>query len=90
MNKAELINAIALKTGLTKSDSKKAIEAFIETTTEVLKKENKLTLIGFGTFSISNKKARLGHNPSTKEIINIPAKKVAKFKPGIALIENIK
>ena len=90
MNKAELIDAMASQSGLSKVDSKKALEAFISTTTAALKDGDKITLVGFGVFSISHKKERLGHNPSTKEIITIPAKKVAKFKPGVALLEEIK
>ena len=90
MNKSELIDAMASQSGLSKTDSKKALEAFISTTTNTLKAGDKLTLVGFGVFSVTNKKERLGHNPSTKAVITIPAKKVAKFKPGTALLEDIK
>lgn len=85
MNKSELINAMAAESGLTKVDSKKALEAFMVSITNSLKKEEKVSLVGFGTFSVLKKGARIGINPSTKEKINIPAKKVAKFKPGMEL-----
>lgn len=82
MNKTELINAIAEKSGLNKVDSKKALEAFIESVTEEVKAGGKVALVGFGTFSVTQKAARKGINPRTKAEINIPAKKTVKFKPG--------
>ena len=82
MNKAQLIDQIASKSGLTKVDAKNALEAFISVTTETLKKGNRLALVGFGSFSISHRKERKGRNPQTGQEINIPAKKVVKFKPG--------
>ena len=82
MNKAELINAMAEKAGLTKNDAHKALEAFIASTVEQLKSGNKVTLIGFGTFSVSERKARTGINPKSGKTIQIPAKKSAKFKAG--------
>ncbi|MDH6353788.1 DNA-binding protein HU-beta [Dysgonomonas sp. PH5-45] len=85
MNKTELINAIAEKSGLSKADSKKALDAFIESVTEELKSGGKIALVGFGTFSVAEKSARKGINPRTKAVIDIPAKKVAKFKPGAEL-----
>lgn len=85
MNKTELINAIAEKSGLTKADSKRALDAFIESVTGELKAGGKVALVGFGTFSVAEKSARKGINPRTKAVINIPAKKVAKFKPGAEL-----
>jgi len=85
MNKSELINSIAEKSGLSKADSKKALDAFIETVTATLKAEEKVILVGFGTFSVAERAAREGVNPSTKQKIKIPAKKVAKFKPGADL-----
>ncbi|NDW10408.1 HU family DNA-binding protein [Dysgonomonas sp. 520] len=85
MNKTELINAIAEKSGLSKADSKKALDAVIESITGELKAGGKVALVGFGTFSVSEKSARKGINPRTKAVINIPAKKVAKFKPGADL-----
>lgn len=82
MNKAELINAMAEKAGLTKIDAHKALDAFVEATKDELKAGNKVTLIGFGTFSVSERKARTGINPKTRKSIKIAAKKVAKFKAG--------
>ena len=82
MNKTELISSISEKSGLSKVDSKKALEAFMESVTEVIKKGDKVALVGFGTFSVTQKAARKGINPRTKAVINIPAKKTAKFKPG--------
>ncbi|KWW29822.1 MAG: DNA-binding protein HU-beta [bacterium P3] len=82
MNKAELIAAMAENAGLTKVDAHKALDAFIATTKKELKAGKKVTLIGFGTFSVAERKARTGLNPRTKKSIKIPAKKVAKFKAG--------
>ncbi|MBQ7061851.1 MAG: HU family DNA-binding protein [Bacteroidales bacterium] len=82
MNKAELIAAMAENAGLTKVDAHKALDAFIDATKKELKAGNKLTLIGFGTFSVTKRKARTGLNPRTKKAIKIPAKKVVKFKAG--------
>lgn len=90
MNKAQLIDAIASQSGLSKIDSKKALEAFVEVTTGALKANDKVALVGFGTFSVTQKKERTGHNPSTKAVITIPAKKVAKFKAGATLLDDIK
>lgn len=85
MNKTELINAISEQAGLSKTDSKKALDAFIETVSTELKKGGKIALVGFGTYSVSEKAARKGINPRTKETIDIPAKKVVKFKAGSEL-----
>ncbi|MGL5013687.1 MAG: HU family DNA-binding protein [Bacteroidales bacterium] len=85
MNKSELINVMAEKSGLTKEASKKALEAFVESVTEELKEGGKISIIGFGTFSVSERAERVGTNPSTKEKIVIAAKRVAKFKPGADL-----
>ena len=85
MNKAQLIDAIAEKAGLTKADSKKALEAFVETVGEALKGGDKVALIGFGSFSVSERSARSGRNPQTGKTITIPAKKVVKFKAGAEL-----
>ena len=89
MNKAELINAIAAESGLSKADSKKALEAFITSVSGALKDGDKVSLIGFGTFSVSVRAERTGINPSTKAAIKIPAKKVAKFKAGAELSDAI-
>ncbi|MGL4411104.1 MAG: HU family DNA-binding protein [Bacteroidales bacterium] len=85
MNKSELINVMAEKSGLSKEASKKALEAFVESVTAELKDGGKISIIGFGTFSVSERAERVGTNPSTKEKIVIAAKKVAKFKPGADL-----
>ncbi|HHU27206.1 MAG TPA: HU family DNA-binding protein [Bacteroidales bacterium] len=82
MNKSELITAIAEKSGLSKVDAKKALDATLQTISEEVKSGGKVVLVGFGTFSVSERSARKGINPRTKEPINIPAKKTAKFKPG--------
>lgn len=89
MNKAELINAIAAESGLTKADSKKALDAFISCVSKGLKEGDKISLLGFGTFSISERSARTGINPATKATINIPAKKVVKFKAGGELAASV-
>lgn len=85
MNKTELINAIAEKSGLSKADSKKALEGFIQTVTDEVKGGGKVALVGFGTFSVTQKAARKGINPRTKATIEIPAKKTVKFKAGADL-----
>lgn len=90
MNKAELIDAIAKESKLTKVDSKKCIEAFMTVVGKSLKKGDKITLIGFGTFSVYKRKAREGHNPRTGKSIKIAAKKVVKFKPGTDLADKVK
>lgn len=82
MNKTDLINAVAEKSGLTKADSKKAVDATIEAVIDALKAKEKIQLIGFGTFSVETRKERDGINPATKEKITIKAKNVAKFAPG--------
>ncbi len=90
MNKSELISAVAAEAGISKVDAKKAIEAFVSTVTNTLANGDKVALIGFGTFSVTEKSARTGINPATKQAINIPAKKVAKFKAGAELNDKIK
>jgi len=85
MNKTELINAIAAKSGLSKKDSEKALGATIDAVTEALKGGNKVHLVGFGIFDVKNRAARIGRNPKTKEPINIPATKTPVFKAGKAL-----
>lgn len=89
MNKTELIEAIAKESDLTKTDAKKALEAFMNVTEKTLKKDDKITLVGFGTFSISERSARTGRNPRTGEVLKIKAKKVVKFKPGSELSKNV-
>ncbi len=82
MNKRDLINSIAEKANLTKVDAAKALDATMESVVEAMKAEDKVALIGFGTFSVQHKPERIGRNPLTKAQITIPAKKVVKFKPG--------
>jgi DNA-binding protein HU-beta len=85
MNKSELVSAVAQKSELTKVDAKKALDAVLEAIGEELKNDGKVVLVGFGTFSVSERSARKGINPRTKEPIDIPAKKVVKFKAGSEL-----
>lgn len=90
MNKADLINAMAAESGLSKTDSKKALDAFVSAVSNALKEGDKVALVGFGTFSVAERGERTGVNPSTKATITIPAKKVAKFKAGAELADAIK
>ncbi|VBB48265.1 HU, DNA-binding transcriptional regulator, alpha subunit [uncultured Paludibacter sp.] len=90
MNKAELISAIAQEAGLTKVASKKALDATVKAIAGTLAKGGKVSLVGFGTFSVASRAARTGINPSTKKAIKIPAKKVAKFKAGAELAKVVK
>ena len=85
MNKSELINAIADRTGNTKAESKKMLEAFMDIVGESLTKGEAVRLIGFGTFSVKERKARIGRNPRTGERIKIDKKKKVKFKAGADL-----
>ena len=82
MNKTELVSSIAAKAGLSKADSKKALDACVEAIVGALKADDKVSLVGFGTFSVAKRPARPGINPATKKPITIAAKKVAKFKAG--------
>ncbi|MBQ0090877.1 MAG: HU family DNA-binding protein [Prevotellaceae bacterium] len=79
MNKTDLVNAIAAA-GLTKADAKKALDATLEAIVGAVKGGDKVALVGFGTFSVAQRAARTGVNPATKKAIQIPAKKVVKFK----------
>lgn len=90
MNKTEFINAVAEKSGLSKVDAKKAVEAFVVTVSSELKEGGKVALLGFGSFSVAEKSARKGVNPKTKQPIEIPARKSVKFKAGAELTEIIK
>jgi DNA-binding protein HU-beta len=89
MNKAQLISDIAERSGLSKVDSKKALEAFLGSVASTLKAGDKIALVGFGSFSVVNKAARTGINPATKKPIKIAAKKVVKFKAGSELAAGI-
>jgi DNA-binding protein HU-beta len=90
MTKAELVSKIAEKAGLTKADSEKALNAFLSAVEETLVSEGKLTLTGFGTFAVEERKERTGRNPRTGDEIKIPACKVVKFRPGKLLKEAVK
>lgn len=85
MNKAEIIDAIAGESQLSKADAKRALDAFIGVTSKTLKKGDKVILVGFGTFSVAKRAARTGRNPQTGKEIKIKAKKVVKFKAGADL-----
>ena len=85
MNKADLINAIAAKSGLTKADSQKSLNAVIESITEAMKSGDRVSLVGFGSFSVVERAARTGRNPQTGKEIKIKAKKVVRFKAGEGL-----
>ena len=82
MNKAELIDAIASEAGITKAQANSALDAFTTSVVGALKKGDRVTLVGFGTFSVSERAARNGRNPQTGAVIKIKARKVPKFKPG--------
>ena len=85
MNKTELVAAVAEKTGMSKKDSEKAVNAAFDSITEALVAGEKVQLVGFGAFEIKERNARVGRNPKTKETIEIPASRVASFKVGKAL-----
>lgn len=89
MNKAELIDAISNDAQITKVEAKKALESFVNNVTETLKQGGRISLVGFGSFSVSERSAREGINPQTKAKISIAAKKVAKFKAGSELSDAI-
>ena len=90
MNKSELIDAMAQDADITKAAAKKALESFISNVTETLKKKDgKVSLVGFGTFSVAERAARQGINPATKQPIKIAAKTVAKFKAGAELSDSV-
>jgi len=90
MTKAELVGVIAGDADISKAAAAKALESYIKTVTTELKKNGKLGLVGFGTFSVIKRKARTGRNPQTGDKIKIKAKKVVKFKPGKGLTDKIK
>jgi DNA-binding protein HU-beta len=90
MTKAELIASIAKDAKITKAAAEKALNSFTSNVTKALKKGDKLTLTGFGTFMVARRKARSGRNPRTGKEIKIPATKVAKFKPGNKLRDTVK
>lgn len=89
MNKAELIDAIANESGLSKADSKKALDAFVNATSAALRSNDRISLVGFGSFSVSERAARTGRNPQTGKEIQIASKKVIKFKAGSELTDKV-
>ena len=90
MNKAELVEEVTNQIGLTKRQSREAVDAITSVITDALVRQEKVTLVGFGAFQIMQRKARRGRSPQTGEEIQIPGKKVPKFKPGRALREKVK
>jgi DNA-binding protein HU-beta len=90
MNKGDLIEAIAKNADLSKADAGRALDATLEAVSKTLKKGDKVTLPGFGTFSVTKRAARMGRNPATGETIKIKAKKTPKFKAGTKLVEAVK
>ena len=89
MNKAELIAEVAVKAGLSKKDSEKAVNAALDTIIETLRSGDKVQLVGFGGFSVKERATRMGHNPKTKAPIEISAKRMPRFKAGKALEEAV-
>ena len=85
MNKAELITTVAEKSGLSKKDSEKAVNAALDAIAEALEAGEKVQLVGFGMFDVKSRDARIGRNPRTKEEIEIPASRIPQFKAGKAL-----
>lgn len=90
MNKTQLIDAIAQEAGLTKADAKRALDAVLKTTIDALRNGDNVSLVGFGSFKITERKARTGMNPKTRQKIEIPARNVVRFKPGAELEEAVK
>ena len=90
MTKAELIGVMANEAGITKAAAEMTLDAYIAAVTKELKKNGRLGLVGFGTFSVVKRKAREGRNPQTGKAIKIPAKKVVKFKAGKTLADKVK
>lgn len=90
MNKAEFIDAVASKTGLSKKDTKALVDANLETITELLSKGDSINFVGFGTFSVGQRAARTARVPSTGATVEVPATKAAKFKSGKLLKDSIR
>lgn len=90
MNKSDLIGKMSADAGITKTQAQAALNSFIGATTSALKGNDKVILVGFGTFSTSTRSARKGRNPQTGKEINIAAKKVVRFKAGAELTQNVK
>lgn len=89
MNKADLVNSISEQTGLTKTKSNQVVDAMTTIIADALAKGDKVTLVGFGSFTTSERSARKGRNPKTGEVIEIPSKRVAKFKAGSELTKSV-
>ena len=89
MNKSELVDAIAKTAAITKADASRALQALLETLTSTMSKGDSVSLTGFGTFSVNERAARTGRNPSNGKALKIPAKKVAKFKAGKGLSQAV-
>ncbi len=89
MNKNELIEELSDKTGFTKSDTQKFVNAYVDVVSKTLKKGNEVQLVGFGTFRVAKRKARTGRNPQTGKALKIPAKKVPAFRAGKSLKEAV-
>jgi DNA-binding protein HU-beta len=89
MNKAEMIEAMATDAGITKAEANRALDSFVTNTTKCLKKGDRLSLIGFGSFSVTRRASRKGRNPQTGKEITIKAKNVVKFKPGSELSKKV-
>ncbi len=89
MNKAELIGSIADKSGLSKADAGRALDAFVSSVSDALSSGDRISLVGFGSWSVDERGARTGRNPRTGEEIQIAAKNVVKFKPGAGLSDSV-
>ena len=89
MKKVDLIDQMASDAKITKVDAKKALDSFLSNVSKTLKKGDKISLVGFGTWSVAQRDAREGRNPQTGQVIQIPAKKVVKFKPGSELSDSV-
>ncbi len=90
MNKSELVDNMAAEAGISKAAAEKALNAFMDSVTKALSKDDKVTLVGFGTFSVKERAARQGRNPQTGANIKIPARKVPRFKAGSKLSDAVK
>lgn len=90
MNKSELVESMASAAGISKAAAEKSLTAFLDAVTDALAKGDKVTLVGFGTFSVSERAARQGRNPQSGATIEIPARKVARFKAGSKLADAVK
>ncbi|HAW08976.1 MAG TPA: DNA-binding protein HU [Bacteroidetes bacterium] len=89
LNKSDLVNAVADSAELKKTEAEKAVRATFDTITKELKDHGAVTLVGFGTFTVSHRQARKGRNPKTQQVIDIPSKIVPKFRPGKSLVEAV-